>query len=73
LYNLHLGAAFEGIRLNVLHRESLTEKGILAELDRLFTFYTGSRQSQESFGDFLHRSGLLGAEETPATLAGACG
>lgn len=73
IYNLHLGAAFDGTRLNTLHRESLTEEGILSELDRLFSFYAGSKQTGESFGDFLHRSGLLGAEEGPATLAGACG
>lgn len=73
LYNLHLGAAFDGSRLNVLHRESLREAELLEELGRLFVFYADSRRQEEYFGDFLHRSGLLGVSETPATLAGACG
>ena len=73
LYNLHLGAAFDGSRLNVLHRESQREEDILAELDRLFAYYAASARAGESFGDFIYRSGLVGAADAPATLAGACG
>lgn len=73
LYNLHLGAAFDGSRLNRLHREGVREADILEELDRLFGLFAGGRNSAESFGDFLHRTGLVAAADTPATLAGACG
>lgn len=73
LYNLHLGAAFNGTRLNTLHRESLKEEDILAELDRLFGLYAKGQRDGESFGEFLYRYGLPGAVEAPATLAGVCG
>jgi sulfite reductase (NADPH) hemoprotein beta-component len=59
LYNLHLGAAFNGSRLNTLYRESVHEEDILKTLDELFTRYADSRQDEESFGDFLHRSGVV--------------
>ncbi|HLF30031.1 MAG TPA: sulfite reductase, partial [Xanthomonadales bacterium] len=59
LYNLHLGAAFNGTRLNTLYRESVREADILHILDRLFREYAAARQAEESFGDFLHRGGLL--------------
>ncbi len=60
-YNLHLGADFQGRRLNRLHRENLTEAQILATLDPLFARYTGERVADEAFGDFLLRTGQLAA------------
>jgi len=62
LYNLHLGAAFDGSRLNSLYRESAQEADILKILDTLFADYAGKRLNAESFGDFLQRSGVLGAQ-----------
>ncbi|HMB59070.1 MAG TPA: NADPH-dependent assimilatory sulfite reductase hemoprotein subunit, partial [Xanthomonadales bacterium] len=59
LYNLHLGAAFNGSRLNSLYRESVYEKDILEVLDELFIQYSEGRQENESFGDYLHRSGVV--------------
>ena len=59
LYNLHLGAAFNGSRLNTLYRESVHEEDILRILDELFSKYADTRQAEESFGDFLHRSGVV--------------
>jgi sulfite reductase (NADPH) hemoprotein beta-component len=61
LYNLHLGAAFDGTRLNQLWRESVDEPGLLDELDGLFGAYAAERDSGEAFGDFLLRTGRLGA------------
>jgi sulfite reductase (NADPH) hemoprotein beta-component len=61
LYNLHLGAAFDGTRLNRLWRESVDEQGLLAELDGLFGAYAEERESAEAFGDFLLRTGRVGA------------
>jgi len=60
-YNLHLGADFEGRRLNRLHRENLDEAQILGELDPLLARYSNERNSEERFGDFLLRSGVLSA------------
>jgi len=60
LYNLHLGAAFNGSRLNTLYRESVHESDILQILDALFADYTSTRSENETFGDFLHRSGVIG-------------
>lgn len=68
LYNLHLGAAFNGTRLNTLYRESVREADILRILDALFGEYAASRQSRETFGDFLQRSGHL-----PGPVAAAGG
>jgi sulfite reductase (NADPH) hemoprotein beta-component len=59
LYNLHLGAAFNGTRLNTLYRESVQEADVLHILDGLFARYAAEKRSQEDFGDYLHRSGLL--------------
>jgi sulfite reductase (NADPH) hemoprotein beta-component len=61
LYNLHLGAAFDGTRLNQLYRESVDERSLLDALDGLFGAYAAERDSGEAFGDFLVRSGRLAA------------
>lgn len=61
LYNLHLGAAFNGTRLNSLYRESVYESDILQILDGLFKQYADTRLADETFGDFLHRSGAVSA------------
>ncbi len=68
LYNLHLGAAFNGSRLNSLYRESVHEAEILQTLDGLFSDYAGTRLPAETFGDFLHRSGVVSTGES--ALAG---
>ena len=61
LYNLYLGAAFNGTRLNTLYRESVQEADILNILDGLFASFANNRQEDETFGDFLHRTGALNA------------
>jgi sulfite reductase (NADPH) hemoprotein beta-component len=60
-YNLYLGAAFNGERLNRLHRENIDEATILAELDPLFARYAADRRPDEHFGDFLVRAGVIRA------------
>lgn len=55
-YNLHLGAAANGTRLNRLGQENIDEDGLLEELDRLFAAYAAQRQADESFGDFVARA-----------------
>ena len=59
LYNLHLGAAWDGSRLNRLHRESASEADVLEILDGLFSKYAAGRHADEHFGDFLVRQGLI--------------
>ncbi len=66
-YNLHLGADFEGRRLNRLHRENLDEAQILAELEPLLARYSGERDAGEYFGDFLLRTGVLAPSAVIAT------
>ncbi len=67
-YNLHLGGDARGERLNVLHRENLDEAQILATLDPLLGAYAAERGPDERFGDFLWRSGRVGAPAAaPAT------
>lgn len=60
-YNLYLGAAHDGSRLNKLYREMLDETGILEELEPLFAAYTSNRKRGERFGDFVIRAGYVQA------------
>jgi sulfite reductase (NADPH) hemoprotein beta-component len=61
-YNLHLGADFQGRRLNRLYRENIDEAGILETLEPLLRDYAAKRLPAEAFGDFLYRSGVLAAK-----------
>jgi sulfite reductase (NADPH) hemoprotein beta-component len=61
LYNLHLGAAFNGTRLNRLYRESVQEAAILEILDGLFGNYAAERAAGEAFGDYLLRREFIAA------------
>ncbi|MDA8249817.1 MAG: NADPH-dependent assimilatory sulfite reductase hemoprotein subunit [Rhodospirillales bacterium] len=66
LYNLHLGAAFDGTRLNRLYRKDLDEAGILAALAPMFSAYARQRQDGERFGDFAIRAGFVpGGPDAP--------
>jgi sulfite reductase (NADPH) hemoprotein beta-component len=67
LYNLHLGAAFDGSRLNRLVRESVNEEDTLALLDELFADYAARRHPAEYFGDYLLRAGELQASPGEGT------
>lgn len=55
-YNLHLGGAGDGTRLNRRVRENIGENEILDELDGWFGRFVRERDRGESFGDFIHRS-----------------
>lgn len=54
-YNLYLGAAHNGERLNKLYREMLNEEAILAELAPILARYARERAHGERFGDFVIR------------------
>ncbi len=58
-YNLYLGAAHNGERLNKLYREMLDEAAILAELEPMIVTYARERQRGEWFGDFVIRKGYV--------------
>ena len=60
-YNLYLGAAFDGSRLNKLYAEDLEHGGIVAALDPIFAAYAAERQKGERFGDFTIRAGFVAA------------
>ena len=58
-YNLYLGAAFDGSRMNKLYAEDLDHAGIVAALDLVFAAYAAERQKGERFGDFTIRAGFV--------------
>jgi sulfite reductase (NADPH) hemoprotein beta-component len=57
-YNLLLGGAHDGSRLNRMFREDADEATILASLAPVFAQYASSRDGAESFGDFVTRTGI---------------
>ena len=54
-YNLHVGGAADGSRLNRLLRENADRSEILSILDGLFARYAAERSGNEGFGDFVQR------------------
>jgi sulfite reductase (NADPH) hemoprotein beta-component len=58
-YNLYLGAAFDGSRMNKLYAEDLEHDDIVATLDPLFGAYASERKADERFGAFLIRAGYV--------------
>ena len=64
LYNLYLGAAFDGSRLSKLYAQDAGHDKILALLSPIITRYAKERKAGEHFGDFTIRAGYVAA--TPA-------
>ena len=61
LYNLYLGAAFDGSRLNKLYAEDVDEARIIGLLQPMFVRYAKEREDGERFGDFVIRVGYVRA------------
>lgn len=61
LWNLYLGAAFDGSRLNKLYAQDASEEKIIALLTPLFRRYAEERNDGERFGDFVIRQGVVAA------------
>ena len=61
LYNLYLGAAFDGSRLNKLYAEDVGEAQVVRLLEPIFTRYAKDRKKGERFGDFVIRAGYVAA------------
>ena len=60
-YNMYLGAAFDGSRLNRLYLDNADEATILDTVDGLFASFAAERGDNEHFGDFLIRAGVVEA------------
>jgi len=58
-YNLYLGAAFDGSRLNKLYRRDVGHDEIVAALTPLIERYARERDAGERFGDFVIRKGYV--------------
>jgi sulfite reductase (NADPH) hemoprotein beta-component len=65
LYNLYLGAAFDGSRLNKLAAQDVDKARIVATLEPILLAYAKERRDSERFGDFVIRVGFV-----KATIAG---
>ena len=61
LYNLYLGGAFEGTRLNKLYRKDVGDDAIVAALAPLLREYAERRSGGERFGDYVIRAGHIRA------------
>jgi sulfite reductase (NADPH) hemoprotein beta-component len=59
LYNLYLGAAFDGSRLNKLVAQDVDRARIVATLEPLLLRYASERKAGERFGDFVIRTGIV--------------
>jgi sulfite reductase (NADPH) hemoprotein beta-component len=59
LYNLYLGAAFDGTRLNKLYAQDIGKDRIVALLEPLLLRYSKERNEGERFGDFVIRIGVI--------------
>ncbi|MGH6915772.1 MAG: sulfite reductase, partial [Geminicoccales bacterium] len=56
-YNLYLGAAYDGSRMNKLYGKDLGHDEIVAALGPLIASYAKEREAGERFGDFVIRKG----------------
>jgi sulfite reductase (NADPH) hemoprotein beta-component len=60
-YNMYLGAAHDGSRLNKMYRENIGEEEILKELRVILPRYAKERLEGEHFGDFVIRAEIVKA------------
>jgi sulfite reductase (NADPH) hemoprotein beta-component len=58
-YNVYLGAAFNGARLNVLYKASVPVAGLKPLLGPILRRYATERLPAERFGDFVIRTGYV--------------
>src|SRR5579863_4659045 len=59
IYNLYLGGAFNGSRMNKLYRRDVADDAIIAALSPLFREYAERRTDGERFGDYVIRAGHI--------------
>lgn len=58
-YNVYLGAAFNGSRLNILYKASVLTADIVPLLRPIIQRYATERNEGERFGDFVIRAGYV--------------
>ncbi|WP_371186795.1 assimilatory sulfite reductase (NADPH) hemoprotein subunit [Thalassotalea maritima] len=58
-YNLYLGGNPAGTRIPKLFRDNISSSQVLAEMDELIAAWVAARLGDESFGDFVIRSGIV--------------
>ena len=58
-YNLYLGGAFDGSRLNKMFGQGLREEEVVDHLGMLIRSYAQERAEGERFGDFCIRTGAI--------------
>lgn len=58
-YNLHLGGDREGTRIPRMYKENISEQEIMGCLDQLIAQWAKERDSDEAFGDFVVRAGIV--------------
>lgn len=58
-YNLYLGGNNIGTRIPRLYKENITENDILDILDMTISRWAQERNNQESYGDYVVRSGII--------------
>jgi sulfite reductase (NADPH) hemoprotein beta-component len=61
LYNLYLGAAYDGTRLSKLYAQDVGKEKIVALLEPIFVRFAKERADGEHFGDFVIRAGYVKA------------
>ncbi len=66
-YNLLLGGAADGSRLNRPYRENLADAEILAALEPVIAGYAQARRDGERLGDYLWRAGIVTAAANRST------
>ncbi|HEY3755039.1 MAG TPA: NADPH-dependent assimilatory sulfite reductase hemoprotein subunit [Opitutaceae bacterium] len=64
-YNVYLGAAFNGSRLNSLYKTSVQSAELVPLLRPLLRQYATDRLPGEHFGDFVIRAGIVKPTHTP--------
>ena len=64
-YNVYLGAAFNGTRLNALYRANVAEAEIIPLLGPIIRRYATERRAGERFGDFVIRAGYVQPSGSP--------
>lgn len=64
-YNVYLGAAFNGSRLNTLYKPNVPDTEIIPLLGPIIRRYATERLPKERFGDFTHRMGYVKQTGTP--------
>lgn len=70
-YNLYVGGAPDGSRLNAPLRENITQAEVLAVLDDLLGRYAAGRAPGEDFGGFVRRTAVVPAVASGREFAAA--